>query len=158
MNGDPARLFTWMPADTSAAGHIAVSLGMIAKLPCSEVILESSIELQNRYPRLSDAWRFFHASAYLFAARMTEPAACAQRIGARIALAVTGWTVTDMCLAESGRSAAFGVFVQRPNWPEPKPVVLEICDTATGETVQERAGAFTPQAGAFTPQIAAVTP
>lgn len=144
----PVRLFTWTTADKDEAGLIAFTLGVLRQVPTGEAIMELSVELRHRYPRLSDAWRFFNASALLFAAKNTVLAASAQRIGARIALAVTGWTVVDMCLAESGRSAAFGVYVKRQNWDEPRPFVLEISDNATGETKAERVGMFTPQIAA----------
>ena len=146
MNGDLSRLFTWTDADMTDAGRIGCTLGVLREVQKGEAVIGVSAELRHRYPRLSDAWRFFNASALLLKTGNTILAAAAQRIGARMALAITGWTVTDMCLAQSGRSAAFGVYVRKPGGDVAMPFVLAIADLATGETAAELGGAFTPQA------------
>lgn len=82
-----APAFFWTPADSSAAGYIAVTLALSGHVTHSDVIVESSVELWHRAPRLLDAQRFQLAAARLFGVDSVVAARAAQ-LARRIALNV----------------------------------------------------------------------
>lgn len=111
--------FTWTSRDATDTANIAFMLGMHRAVEAGEGLMESSRELScdrdgfdGRLPRLTDAWRFFHAANLLKRTAQTTLSARARQLGARIALHITGWTVVDMCLAECGASAGIGMYVE----------------------------------------------
>lgn len=127
----PRSVFHWTGQDISDAGLLACFLGVIRQTDAGEALIEVSIELQIRPPRMVDAWRFFHAAS-LFAAARSSHEARARQMGCRIALAVTGWIVTDCVLVEAGASSGFGLFVRGQD----RPCVLNV--DAEGRTGFER--------------------
>jgi hypothetical protein len=138
------RPFTWLERDAADAAQIAFMLGMFRAVEAGEGLMETSRELsatrdgfEGRRPRLTDAWRFFHAANLLRKTSQSTLSARAQQLGARIALHITGWMVVDMCLAECGASAGIGLYVEGH---EDTPLVTPIL-AADGTTAIDRAKA-----------------
>jgi hypothetical protein len=144
------RRFVWSGRDISDAGMIAFTLGVLRKVEHGEAVIESSIELQIRPPRLTDAWRFFHAGSQLAFAKNSILAAVARQLGARIALAVSGLMVVDMVLAECGNSSGVGIYVE--GHPD-TPIVLDFQDE-NGRTVLDTGTAVSQADGAQHPAVA----
>lgn len=94
--------FSWTGRDHGHASLIAFALSMLGQHAHADAILETSIDLQHRGPRNTDAWRFWEAGRFLVPYSDTSIAAQARAIGSRIALAVTGFSIIDCHRIKAG--------------------------------------------------------
>lgn len=104
MTPRPLPPFVWTGRDIGHASLIAFALSMLHQHAHADAILETSVDLQGRTPRNTDAWRFWEAGRFLTHYSDTSLAAQARAIGSRIALAVTGFSIIDCHRIQAGAS------------------------------------------------------